>query len=475
MSKELMRDQEEELSAELTRRALRPGPSVQEILNRETRLVPPALRQECNDYAAEPYRGEVDRERYFSREFYRLEGDRMWSRTWQMTCRVEEIPNIGDHVVYEIADKSLIVMRCSATEIKAFHNVCLHRGRILRETGGHVTNIRCKFHGFAWRLDGTLSSVPCRWDFPNLKDEEFCLPEAKVAMWGGFVFVNMDPGAISLEEYLSDVPEHFSRWDLESRYIAAHVGIVVEANWKVAVEASLEAMHVIATHPQVLSYMGDINAQYDARKDRPHYSRLISPMGMPSPFVAGRVSEQKTLESMFPGSGQEVPAGVTAREYAAEMMREQMKQQTRGRDFSDTSDSEMLDLIIYSVFPNFYLQGAYFLNTTLFYRYRPWRDPESTLWEVFVLLVAPQSAPAPPPAPLHLLDPGQTLADATELGPFMGSFLDQDLGNMAWVQKGLRAANSPVPNLSQYQESQIRHFHRTLDMYLFGEDGKQIT
>src|SRR6516164_8645855 len=135
MSKELMRDQEEELSAELTRRALRPGPSVQEILNRETRLVPPALRQECNDYAAEPYRGEVDRERYFSREFYRLEGDRMWSRTWQMTCRVEEIPNIGDHVVYEIADKSLIVMRCSATEIKAFHNVCLHRGRILRETG----------------------------------------------------------------------------------------------------------------------------------------------------------------------------------------------------------------------------------------------------------------------------------------------------------------------------------------------------
>jgi hypothetical protein len=73
-----------------------------------------------------------------------------------------------------------------------------------------------------------------------------------------------------------------------------------------------------------------------------------------------------------------------------------------------------------------------------------------------------------------MLEPGQTLVDAPELGPFMGAFLDQDLGNMAWVQKGLRAAVKPVPNLSRYQESQIRHFHRTLDMYLYGEDGERI-
>ena len=111
----------------------------------------------------------------------------------------------------------------------------------------------------------------------------------------------------------------------------------------------------------------------------------------------------------------------------------------------------------------------------MFYRYRPWgADPERSLWEVYVLLVMPQSSPAPPPAPLHLLEPGQTLADAPELGPFMGPFLDQDLGNMAWVQKGLRAATKPVPYLSQYQESQIRHLHRTLDMYVHGEVGRPV-
>jgi phenylpropionate dioxygenase-like ring-hydroxylating dioxygenase large terminal subunit len=454
-----------------------PGPSVQAILNKETRPVPPALRETRNDYVSEPPPA-IERERYFSREFYQLENDKMWCKTWQFVCRAEEIPTVGDHVVYEIADYSLVVVRSSATEIKAFYNVCLHRGRILRETGGHVANLRCKFHGFAWRLDGKLSFVPCRWDFPDLKDEDYSLPEAKVGTWGGFVFINLDRDAMSLEEFLADIPEHFSQWKLEDRYIAAHVGLVIKANWKVALEASLEAMHVLATHPQVLPYMGDANAQYDARKDRPHYSRLICPMGLPSPFVASRVSDQQSFDSFMPpqsygseaGKGLKLPPGRTSRQFAAEMMRQRMGQATNGRDFSNVSDSEMLDLIVYSIFPNFYLQGGYFLNTSLFYRYRPWNaDPEQCLWEVYVLLPTPQKAPRPVPASLHLLQPDQAFADAEELGPFMGPFLDQDLRNMAWVQKGLRATRRPVSNLARYQESQIQHFHRTLDMYLCGE------
>ncbi len=402
--------------------ANRPGPSVQEILSWETRPVPSALRGERNDYLNEPDAASIDRKRYFSPEFQHLEADRMWSRTWQVACRVEEIPNLGDHVVYEILDKSLIVMRSSASEIKAFHNVCLHRGRILRETGGHVANLRCKFHGFTWKLDGKLSTVPCRWDFPNLKDEEFSLPEAKVGVWGGFVFINMDSHAMPLEEYLIDIPDHFRHWDFENRYIAAHVGIVANANWKVALEASLEAMHVVATHTQVLPYMGDTNAQYDVHKDRPHYSRMICPMGVPSPFIAGSVSEQETFDTLMPTDGLKVPPGKTARQFGADMMRRRMAQATNGKDFSNVSDSEMLDLIIYSIFPNFYLQGAYFLNTTLFYRYRPWgTDPERCLWEVYILLPTPEKAATPTPAPMHLLEPGQTLADAEELGPFMGA------------------------------------------------------
>jgi len=451
-----------------------PGPTVQEILSNEKRPLPAALAELGNDYLDDDSSSGIRRDRYISRDFFWLEGQRMWSRTWQMVCRSEEIPKVGDHIIYEIMDNSLIVIRSKADEIKAFHNVCLHRGRILRETAGNVPNLRCKFHGFAWRLDGALSSIPCRWDFPNLKEEEMALPEARVGLWAGFVFINLEPKAMSLEEYLGEIPSHFSTWHFEDRYIAAHVGIVVNANWKVAVEAGMEAMHVVATHRQALPYMADINAQYDAVKDRPHYSRLISPLGVPSPFVADSVGEQDILESMFPpqamgtepGKGMKVPADKTARQMAAEILREQMNS-AYGRDFSSVSDSEMLDLIIYSVFPNFYVQGGYFLNTTLFYRYRPWNsDPEQCLWEIYVLLPTPKNAPTPKAAAFRLLKPGETLLDAHELGPGMSAFLNQDLGNMAYVQKGLRATRKPESVLARYQESQIRHFHRTLDIYL---------
>ena len=97
----------------------RPGPSVQELLSRETRPVPAALRQEFNDSCDT---GDLDKERYLSPSFYRLEVERMWNRVWQMACRVEEIPTVGDHIIYEVGDYSLIVVRSRANEIKAFHN-----------------------------------------------------------------------------------------------------------------------------------------------------------------------------------------------------------------------------------------------------------------------------------------------------------------------------------------------------------------
>ena len=92
--------------------------------------------------------------------------------------------------------------------------------------------------------------------------------------------------------------------------------------------------------------------------------------------------------------------------------------------------------------------------------------------EIIVLPPAPKDAPVPPPASMHLLGPDETFADAKELGD-LGPFFDQDLGNMEWVQKGLRATRKPGVTLARYQESQIRHFHRTLDGYLSSQNGRR--
>ncbi len=110
-----------------------PGPSMQDLLKTEGEAVPAVLQEESYvDYGDEP----VAVERYTSREFHDRDVEKMWRKVWQMVGRVEQIPNIGDHLVYEVADDSLIVTRTSETEIKAYYNACLHRGTRLRDEGG---------------------------------------------------------------------------------------------------------------------------------------------------------------------------------------------------------------------------------------------------------------------------------------------------------------------------------------------------
>src|SRR4029453_15725999 len=99
-------------------------------------------------------------------EFHRLEVERIWGRTWQVACREEQIPEIGDSIVYEIVDWSLIVVRTAEDEVRAFHNSCLHRGTQLRTKPGNVTKgFRCPYHGMTWNVDGSLREIPSSWDF----------------------------------------------------------------------------------------------------------------------------------------------------------------------------------------------------------------------------------------------------------------------------------------------------------------------
>src|SRR5262245_7956032 len=220
------------MTSESVDRQTRPGvpSSLQQVYDLDTRPAPDLLRAETHpDYGLSG----VARDRYLSYEFHRLEVEHVWSRTWQMACREEHIPDVGSHVVYDVGDLSLIVIRGHDGLIRAFHNSCLHRGTQLRAEGGRVERLRCPFHGFTWELDGTMCELPCAWDFPHVDPEANRLPQAQVDTWGGFVFVNPDPDAVPLAEYLGVLPEHFERFPLEERWMSAHVAKVLACNWKV--------------------------------------------------------------------------------------------------------------------------------------------------------------------------------------------------------------------------------------------------
>ena len=221
------------------------GLSYQELLDLDTHEVNPTLRLTSSDDFGTM---NIPVERYTSQEFFDLEVEKIWKKAWQMVCREEHIPNVGDTYVYDIVGTSILIVRSAPGEIKAFYNACLHRGRQLRECSGHAgEEIRCPFHALTWHLDGSLAELTTAWDFPHVQPENFSLPEVKVDTWEGWVFINMDPDCENFYDYIGDLPQHFAKWAPHKKFISAHVGKRYPINWKVCQEAFMEALHVVVS------------------------------------------------------------------------------------------------------------------------------------------------------------------------------------------------------------------------------------
>ncbi len=446
-----------------------PGPSYQELLDREVNPVPDSLRDNTNPYLGSE---NISVDRYLSREFHELEVEHIWKRTWQAVCRETEVAEPGDTHVYDITRLSVIVTRSQAGELKAYHNACLHRGRQLVDENGNYEKFRCPYHAFTWGLDGEFKWAPCKWDFSHIKDEEFGLPEVQVDTWGGWVFINMALDAPPLHEYLGVLPGHFERWKPENGYKMVHVEKVIPCNWKVGWEAFIESYHAIATHPQILPYTEDADSQYDVWGD--HISRTITALGVPS-FHLKDVTDQDVCDTMFGVSAMVarpdnavVPEGMTAREYIAARNSEEFSKNHDRELASFATMSERMDSILYSIFPNFAPWAGFHPNIT--YRFRPNGDDHTTaLMEIMVICQLPTGAEKPKDVPVRRLGENELFSEAPELGKSLGTIFDQDLFNMPKIQKGMHNVKSRELVLANYHEVRIRHFHQTIDKYIKGE------
>lgn len=436
-----------------------PGPSYTEILHRDSRTVPDHLMQESPGYFGDD---EIPVARYTTREFHELEKEKLWSRVWQMACREEHIPEVGDTYVYDINDKSIVIVRSAPDEIRAFWNACLHRGRQLCSFPERVETLKCPFHGFAWKLDGSLAYLPARWDFPQIEYSKFRLGQLKVGTWQGFVFVNPDLEAEPLEDFLGDVDLHFAEWNLKDRYIEAHVARRYDANWKIVQEAFMEAFHVALTHPQQLTRLGDTNSRYDCYEN---FSRSMHASGTPSPALKWEPSEQDMLDSMLDVRIDEdpqvvLPDGRTLRDFGGDLGRESLRPAIGDRA-DKLTDAELVDAIDYTIFPNLHPWAAY---QRVVYRFRPYNDRhDQAVMEV--ILLSPFGDERPPPAEIQWISEGGSWSEAPSLG-ITSRILDQDSSNIAAVQKGLQTTPATGLPMALYQESKIRHFHALLGQWL---------
>ncbi|MFN0096755.1 MAG: aromatic ring-hydroxylating dioxygenase subunit alpha [Dehalococcoidia bacterium] len=391
----------------------------------------------------------VSTDRYWKQEIHDLEVEKIWKRVWQMACHVDDIPEIGDYIVYDVAHLSYLVARQTDGSIKAFNNACLHRGRLLREFDGKTaTEFRCAFHGWSWEIDGKLREIPSEWDFPEVRKDVGTLREVKVGLWGGFVFINPDPNSESLEAFLGDLPKHYEKYDYEKKYKQAHVAKIVPANWKANQEAFMEGYHIVATHPQLMVYGGDgANHQYDVFGN---WCRAVT--------VAARTSAHRNVHP----PKDEVFA---SRKQIADSMRENLRG-VIGDRVDVYCDSELIDGQYNNLFPNFHPWGAF---SRIVYRFRPYgSNPEKSIMEIIYMAPWPDGEPKPPAAQIHWLSEEDNWTDAPEMGG-LARVINQDSYNLPKVQAGMKAKVEPWVNLAAYEEGKVRHFHHLWDEWMARE------
>jgi nitrite reductase/ring-hydroxylating ferredoxin subunit len=439
-----------------------PGPSTADVIRQDGDNTPPVIFDESYQYSGN---ADLSYDAYTSKDYAAREIDDMWPKIWQFACREEHIPKPRDSYVHDLGPYSVLIVRQPDMSIKAFINSCRHRGMQFQANGtrSNLKIIRCPFHGWTWQTDGSLMKIPCAWDFPHADKDAFALDPVRVGRWAGFVFINLDGKAPPLTEYLEVLPDHFKHWPLENRHIKLHIEKLVPANWKLTLEAFLEAYHVMATHPQGLPTAGDANCQYDVFGD--NISRFVHTVGFPSPHLTADRSQAQILKDLGGDAlGITLDERDSARAVYADFLRGAFGAQM-GVNLSDVSTSEMIDSIEYYCFPNLVIFPG--ITFRMVYRFRPNGDDIDTcIFDLYFLDVTPEGSEAPrAPDPIKIsVETSFTTVEGMD--PALGHIYDQDTDNLDRLTKGIKASRKAGQTLGNYQEIRIRKMRQTLDKYL---------
>jgi Rieske 2Fe-2S family protein len=202
--------------------------------------------------------------RYFTdADLFRREMERFYFNRWVCVGRAETIPRAGDYFLADVAGESVIVTRDEAGALRAFFNVCRHRGTRLREEarGNFGSRIVCPYHAWSYGLDGCLWNAP-QMDGAGFSREQYPLHAVRVAEWEGHIFLHCGPNPPPLEQQLGDLPRKFAPWGMRDLRRFKRIEYDVNANWKLAILNYNECLHCPMVHPalnRLTDYLGAEN------------------------------------------------------------------------------------------------------------------------------------------------------------------------------------------------------------------------
>jgi phenylpropionate dioxygenase-like ring-hydroxylating dioxygenase large terminal subunit len=412
----------------------------------------------------------VSTDRYVSPEWVAREEERLWPRVWQLACTLDHVAEPGDWFEHRIGRLSVLVVRGDDGALRAFQNVCRHRGNPLKlGCGSGLTELRCGFHRWCWDLRGELREVPSRRGFGTLRNEDVPLIVASVDTWGPLVFVHLDPEAAPLADWLEGVPADIAWVGLDEFRCTSFVEVSVDANWKAAVDGFSETYHLQGLHREMLPIVDDVDAPQQLWDK---HGRSMQRYGVPSPRLGGGVTDQEIWDAFIlvmgtrigiptdadPGEAPPVPEGSTMQVVIAARIRAFARD--HGLDLDRFDTDEIMNIQQYNLFPNMTLLVYPDLLQVL--RARPGATPDDALLDGFFFERRPAGDPSPRAKPL---DVALAPSDAD-----FGLVLNQDFALLQRVQRGLHQPGLTHLTLSA-EECRVVNFHRNLDRVLGVDPG----
>jgi len=417
----------------------------------------------------------IPSKRYYDEEFFKLEQERLWPHVWQMACRLEEIPEIGDYVEYRILDKSVIVIR-TQSGVKAFHNACRHRGVELASGPGNCKKrgFVCPFHGWRFNMDGECTFVFGKQVFSEaiVAQAELNLAPCRVELWGGCAFINFDDNAPPLLECLGPVAERLDARNVENLKMEWWCSTVLPTNWKLAMEAFQEGYHTMKTHPQLNINMSPELNMYGQDAELPAPSPPSSPAALVDATILFMERLSEGMAGMVHASEVEIARSLRDMELPEDVpgaamafygrLNQEITDQGRARGLP-TPDLNQLAArgdfnAVEFMFPHFFLLP--FFSAMSSYRIRP-LTPETCLFEIWSLAFLPDDEKRE-----RVKKPTHLPYDSKEFPPIP----QQDYSNLPLQQRGLHAGGFENMRLSHKVEGMISNYQRLIDGYLAGVD-----
>jgi phenylpropionate dioxygenase-like ring-hydroxylating dioxygenase large terminal subunit len=401
--------------------------------------------------------GLIPKERYTSVEFMRLEWERVWSKVWLLGAWERDLAEPGDYVATQIGRESVLLVRQRDGGLKAFYNVCLHRGNRLRPEGkGNAESFKCQYHHWDYDLDGTFKRIPDLDTFVQGPPPCKGIRSLPCEAWGGFVWFSLDPNAGPLTEYLDPVDKHLAPYNFHKMALTRDITVEWHCNWKASVDAFNESYHVQGIHPQLMWYLHDLDIQIDTYE---RHNRYLIPFGTLSPRVRKPNTIPDPIKTIMKAAGMD-PADY---DDPIENIRRDVQKWKRkhgasqGKDYSLLNDDQLTDDYHYLIFPNVTLNTH--ADDLMLFRQRPHEtDPNRMYYDIWTFELVPDGAEWPARPRHQRFEHGDKS---------IGLVLDQDAQNLPGVQAGMQSAGFDGLWLGE-QELRIRHFHKVLNDYIYG-------